>query len=1301
MLRTLWRQIWLTIVVALVMLALYSSVGRQLMPLAENYQQELEQWLSEQLQQPVSIGALQGSWTGLSPVVKIENLQAGGEQGIYFALIEADLSISATLFYRQPVFHSIRIQGSRGSLTQIDSRHWQITPNWIVETPEKEKTSSSNEPTWLGWLSLQKSIRLDSLELKLQRLQQDLETFKLERVRWRSLGRHHELKADLLLGQESFSKIRLQASLVGSLWPLQAQDGHLYVELEHQDWAQWFNLDANSPLSIARLEGSAQGWLSINRGTLEAVYIEAKVDGVELHHEQEPFKLGAGQLILAGAHQGDDWHLQIQPQFKQNLPFKRIGLSQLKLGRQTVWQATIPELDIGETQNFLEEYQLLPEKIAFFIDGTAPRGEAQNIRFTAMQEVQSKEFKFDLQALVKDVHSSAFHGIPAISGADARLRIQKNAGLVELNEANLGLHLADLYTPSWQIEQLNGKFRWLIHPNHGQLLLEDTHAFIRDPEGSQEHWPVSASMQILLPLHGQPIEPSLSLLLGVEQGPINLQRQLVPDLVGDATQHWLNQSLQAGSVHAAAFALQMALHKEHILNDASSQLFLNFSEAQLQYLPDWPEVRNLAGTLYLDSPLMEVKIDQGETLGGQIKAQSSYAKLEIGERKAHLQVGASLQGESAEALKYFTETPLADLVGHALDDWQLDGRQQTDFLLRLNLAAEEIEPEIWLTSYIANNHLRLPELQLDIAQLEGAISYSSFTGLSAKRISADLLGGHYEGAIHSDLDEDSLTINLLGAGKAQWQAIKAWQPIFVLEPVSGEFDYNAKLRIDSQGVGLEVNSDLAGTAVDLPNPLGKEQDSKTPLNIAIQATSQPLFNIHYGSYLSTQFELAEGVLNRGQVVVGDHQKAILPDTLGVELKGHLDEFIVEEWWQAWLRATETMREEEDEAAQQPLTKINLQFNQVDAWGVLLGNTQLQADWHNLWDVRVESPTLKGDIQYAAQHPVKVQLDYLNLPDQSSSQEANEENGEEGENNESTDPWQNIAPLELPDFDLFVAKLKLGEQGYGRWQINARTNKQGMVFDILSSEISGQQITGQVEWTEQQQQHQTRLNNIKINGTKLERLQQNFNLPPFILSEKVEGTLSGHWPATPMGMRLDEVEAALQLTLKDGHLATDSASAVKAFGVLNINSLSRRLKLDFSDLYKSGLAFDRLTADMALKKGQVTFVEPLTIDGPGGKFIATGQTNLLDKTLDMRVDVVLPVSTNLPLVAILAGLSPPVAASIYVTEKLVGDELSRFTTANYDLKGTWQEPEMTIRGAFNKDSSEKKGFKSRLKGLFGR
>ena len=178
LLRWFWRQLWVTVVMALVLLALYTSVGRQLMPLLETKQTDIEQWLSERLRQPVTMSSIQGGWQGLSPVLEIEGLQIGGEQGLTFSYVSAELNLSATVFYRTPVFERIVVSGTYGQVTQISESDWEITPDWIFHLDDnKNREENNNAQVIADWLLLQQYILLNDIEAQIVTLDRDADSF--------------------------------------------------------------------------------------------------------------------------------------------------------------------------------------------------------------------------------------------------------------------------------------------------------------------------------------------------------------------------------------------------------------------------------------------------------------------------------------------------------------------------------------------------------------------------------------------------------------------------------------------------------------------------------------------------------------------------------------------------------------------------------------------------------------------------------------------------------------------------------------------------------------------------------------------------------------------------------------------------------------------------------------------------------------------------------------------------------------------------------------------------------------------
>ena len=134
------------------------------------------------------------------------------------------------------------------------------------------------------------------------------------------------------------------------------------------------------------------------------------------------------------------------------------------------------------------------------------------------------------------------------------------------------------------------------------------------------------------------------------------------------------------------------------------------------------------------------------------------------------------------------------------------------------------------------------------------------------------------------------------------------------------------------------------------------------------------------------------------------------------------------------------------------------------------------------------------------------------------------------------------------------------------------------------------------------------------------------------------------------------------------------------GVFNLGTLSRRLRLDFTDLYKKGLICDSIGGDFLLD-GPLLQTNNLVIKSPSAEFRVKGQADMEAGMLNHQFEVTLPVSSNL-YVGCLAG--PTACAGIFVVERLWGNKLEKMTTLGYQVTGTWEEPQVKeVQGMFER------------------
>ena len=123
--------------------------------------------------------------------------------------------------------------------------------------------------------------------------------------------------------------------------------------------------------------------------------------------------------------------------------------------------------------------------------------------------------------------------------------------------------------------------------------------------------------------------------------------------------------------------------------------------------------------------------------------------------------------------------------------------------------------------------------------------------------------------------------------------------------VGGRLAYHSEVFIDpgaEDSVQILLESDLTGTSVDLPFPMGKTADEPRPLTALVRAGNETRMNIKYGNLVRTALTLdAETSAPRGQVVIGGAAPQHT-DTTGISILGHIDQTIyAEPWWDTFDR----------------------------------------------------------------------------------------------------------------------------------------------------------------------------------------------------------------------------------------------------------------------------------------------------------------------------------------------------------------------------------------------------------------
>ena len=283
----------------------------------------------------------------------------------------------------------------------------------------------------------------------------------------------------------------------------------------------------------------------------------------------------------------------------------------------------------------------------------------------------------------------------------------------------------------------------------------------------------------------------------------------------------------------------------------------------------------------------------------------------------------------------------------------------------------------------------------------------------------------------------------------------------------------------------------------------------------------------------------------------------------------------------------------------------------------------------------------------------------------------------------TDLLGAVDPRQIPPFNLHIARLMQGDELLGATAFKARPTAQGVRFSDLDMELKGLRLGGELGW-EGAPGATASWYKGRIEGKNLADVLRAWHFAPSASSERFRLDVDGRWPGSPAWLALARFSGSLNASLRKGQFAEvqGSASALRVFGLLNFNSISRRLRLDFSDLLGKGFSYDTTKALLVGQDGVFQTREPLRVVGPSSTLELNGTLDMARDQIDARLLVTLPVTNNLPLAALIVG-APAIGGALFVADKLLGDKVARFASVQYKVEGPWQNPEISFDKPFEK------------------
>jgi uncharacterized protein YhdP len=170
---------------------------------------------------------------------------------------------------------------------------------------------------------------------------------------------------------------------------------------------------------------------------------------------------------------------------------------------------------------------------------------------------------------------------------------------------------------------------------------------------------------------------------------------------------------------------------------------------------------------------------------------------------------------------------------------------------------------------------------------------------------------------------------------------------------------------------------------------------------------------------------------------------------------------------------------------------------------------------------------------------------------------------------------------------------------------------------------------------------------------------------------LSGRLS--WLGSPLTLDYASLGGEVNVALDAGQFLKAEPGAARLLGVLSLQSLPRRLALDFRDVFQEGFAFDNITGDLKITQG-VAYTNNLRMRGVQAAVLMEGHADLARETQDLRVVVVPEINAGTASLAY-AAINPALGLGTFLAQVFLRRPLIQAGTREFHVSGSWGDPKV--------------------------
>jgi uncharacterized protein (TIGR02099 family) len=1239
------RKLWTVFAIALVLVALFMSLLRYSLPFLNNHKDYVQNYISNRYSIDIEIGELSASWQNQGPtmVMRDVSIKNGSQSPLSLVIGEVFLEVE---FW--PSIAARKLQSNNVMLNQLDLA---VDLTRIEKGDADFPIVNALENIFLEQLSnfvvSNSSITLISVE--------NAKAIDIANISWLNKDNRHQGVGEFVLEDFSDNNASFVIDLYGNV---DSYSGTLFAQAQDLNLSAWINEFTGLDSQLVSSKGNVKVWARVENRDIK------RIDG----------------KVLPTSFEWATEHATVK---------NTIEASFAAVKGPQQWDFAIADLLLSTEDNTI------------ITDVTGNFSKEDGAVFRISKPLSLKPL-FSLSSLL----SVNLADNLALVNADAQL--SELTGLIN----NEGLTLdATFGNIAWQehneisgIEALQAKLFW--QGKRGRLLVsgQDTelsanYYFSRNLALTELDVPIDFDFttdakisvgQALAKIDGLHLEFDteygltnnfLSLSVGIQPFGIAKVPTLLPKhLVGVDTNKFLkNAFTSTGKVESANLVFHGELNK-FPFEDRSGVFQSNVSveDAEFSFSQGWPSLTNLDIDLFFENNGLAMQ--SKSSLLDKVALTNLQANIPDLSANALLTITADGAATSRDITDLMLKSSLADSLGQLLDkDVIVDGQLSTNLRLLIPLN-DGTQTRAKGNVFLDGNTLSIPAISLELSDTDGMLSFDNelidVENLTAKLLDQPIkvklsgeqlaekyslvtqLSGNWDTSKLAQIVNDDLAALFVGASN--------WTVDVALDLMADNFSYIA-----------ELNSDLLGTSADLPVPLAKPASETLALNIKSRG-DRVASSVDLSLADIVRFEGAlahkEKQFNRAHLALGPTE--LETRGLGFSISADFDTLIVEQW----IPFISAISKDADKSKTTLLgmpKRIFIDTEKLSIAGQSFSDVDMIVKrLDDQWTFDVDANELRGNISLFDEwfsKGVVIDAEYIRI--------AKADTQEQKDTHKTEFEKIDIDPKTLPNINFTCKACDIRGINLGRVELEAEPNNDGLRITqlLINNEFGNLSASGQ--WYKRNQDHYTFVGG-DLNSKSFGEFIKQLGFDSGIKDSSADLSFALTWKDSPLDIQFENLDGEIDWELSDGYLTEVSDQGSRLFTLLSLNSLVRKLSLDFRDVFAKGFFYDEMKGSIQITQGKAD-TRDTRIDGAAGEIEIYGYTDLANKELNYNVSFAPNVTGNLPILVYFFTVSPPSAlAALAIDQVLTSTKV--ISNINYSVTGTIEEPILIETGRESTD-----------------